>query len=86
MATVNILDLPASSIERIEELAGSPIDEWGSASKGKLYPALLHVIRGVPLAEAKAMPMRELQERIQVTADDEGEDGPGPASLGSPGR
>lgn len=67
---VNVLDLTVDQIATVELGIGIPVSRWNRApSEARLYAAVLAVIEGVDPSEFGGLSLRQLKERVDLTAD-----------------
>jgi len=75
----SILELPTEDIEAIEEAIGIPVDQWGRAPKGTLFPLVLGKLEGKDPKAYAAAPFGEIVDRVTLGAEPAPKTDSGPA-------
>ena len=80
---ITLLDLDLDQLEAAELLIGISAKRWDEApSQGKVLKAVYSVAFDVPLEEAGKLTLRQLQERVDLSTDDD-PDQSGPTQPGA---
>jgi len=86
--SVSILDLTGDQTAWIEDTVGVPVDDWGEAPKGRLFPLILAAAEGTDELTRDALVKKygalKLGELLELVSFDEPE-GKGPSGNGSQG-